>query len=238
VQSNTENPKSQESELLSLNSLKKDDKKTVSEDLKKIQPEQLKLLTAKAKDMKADFYNSAAYCDSKKIYLDIMNVDERSKALGYNTNITTFLHESGHWLDYNMLGNGEKIRDKLPDLRKKLKADALNYCNNLLQLEKPLKSIKDLTDSWKVSNAIINDLKLDKYKKNGVSDIFCGLTKTEIAGQYGHWTKSYWKGEALEAEAIAHFFEARGSSSEKLNILKQYFPTAYEYFDTFIRSIV
>lgn len=34
---------------------------------------------------------------------------------GFKTNIITFLHESGHWFDYNALDI--PIRDKLPKLK-------------------------------------------------------------------------------------------------------------------------
>lgn len=57
-----------------------------------------------------------------------------------------------------------------------------------------------------------------------------GLTQDKIKGMYHH-PATYWKGDNLEAEAIAHFFEARAAGGEKLEILKRYFPSAFAYFE-------
>ena len=69
-----------------------------------------------------------------------------------------------------------------------------------------------------------------KNLKNGVSDIFSGLTADAIVGRYHH-DKSYWKGNALEGETIAHFFEAMAAGGKKLEILKNHFPSAFAYFE-------
>lgn len=220
------------------NTLKEDHIKAVQSDMGKVQQVQIELLANKAKDMTGDlYYKGVAHQSGGKIYLDIMAADERSKVLGYTTNVTTFLHESGHWLDINLLGNGKTIHGQLPELRKKLRADALTYCNKVLELKEPLKSIKDLTDNWEYRSMIIDSIAKNIQMKNGVSDIFAGLTKEKVHGGYCHNKASYWTGDALERETIAHFFEARGSSMEKLGVLKQHFPTAYQYFDDFIKGL-
>ena len=208
----------------------------VKEDLKKISKEQLDLLSKYVDEIDIDFhFNGTAFQKGKKVFCNISKVDSRSLVLGYKTNITTFLHESGHWLDFNMLKSGETIHSKLPDLRKKIKQDILNYCNNKLQLKEPLKSIKDITDSYQSKEKIRADLMDNSDMKNGVSDIFSGITKNKLTDGWIHAT-SYWKGEHIECEIIAHFFEARGSI-EKLKILKQYFPSSYDYFESLLRSL-
>ena len=40
----------------------------------------------------------------------------------------------------------------------------------------------------------------------------------------------------MEKEAIAHFFEARAAGGRKLEILKEYVPTAYEYFEDTLKG--
>lgn len=148
-----------------------------------------------------------------------------------------FLHESGHYLDHNALGNGKSIHEALPELRKKLRSDALQYVSDVLELEKPLKSVKELKDlRWSSKGIELRETLFDDAPmKNGVSDIFSGLTSDEIKGKYHH-KKSYWKGDKLECETMAHFFEARAIGGEKLRILKEHFPTAYQYFDEFVRN--
>ena len=51
----------------------------------------------------------------KKIHLNLHKVDVQSMEAEFKTNIITFLHESGHWFDYNALDI--QIRDKLPKLK-------------------------------------------------------------------------------------------------------------------------
>lgn len=86
------------------------------------------------------------------------------------------------------------------------------------------------------------DITGERHILNGVSDLFDGLSDGEIHGFYGHSRRftgksGYWKRKnALEKEAIAHFFEAIGSEGEKLRAIKDYFPRAFEYFDKFVRE--
>lgn len=40
----------------------------------------------------------------------------------------------------------------------------------------------------------------------------------------------------LEKEAVAHFFEARAAGGRKLEILKEYFPSAYRYFENTLKG--
>lgn len=45
----------------------------------------------------------------KKIHLNLHKVDVQSMEAGFKTNIITFLHESGHWFDYNALDISKEI---------------------------------------------------------------------------------------------------------------------------------
>lgn len=88
-----------------------------------------------------------------------------------------------------------------------------------------------------------------------VSDIVEGLTGGIVGGQknyhFGHnkydratgaIIKDYWNApgryRALAKEAFAEFMEAKMEKGEWLEIIKEYFPTAYQYFDDCINSLV
>ena len=116
-------------------------------------------------------------------------------------------------------------------MREFLRKDAFSYINCLINPKKEIKSIKEIKNlSSDERLKIYFDLAENGRLKNGVSDIFSGLTQDKIKGMYHH-PATYWKGDNLEAEAIAHFFEARAAGGEKLEILKRYFPSAFAYFE-------
>lgn len=141
------------------------------------------------------------------------------------------LHEWGHWLDQNMLRNGKTLRERLPKLREFLRKDAIVYINRLINPKKKIKSTRGIASlPWDEIAKVREDLQKDGSLKNGISDIFSGLTQDKIKGMYHH-PATYWKGDNLEAEAIAHFFEAMAAGGEKLEILKRYFPSAFAYFE-------
>ena len=146
------------------------------------------------------------------------------------------LHEWGHWLDQNMVRNGKTLREQMPDLGRLLDADAVLYTRHLINPQEVIKSVDDLMNLPRdMRGKIQANLNEDKNLKNGVSDIFSGLTKDAIRGEWGHdW--SYWTKGVLEGEAIAHFFEARAAGGRKMEILKEYFPTAYEYFENTLKG--
>lgn len=219
-----------------LDGLTEEEKKLFENDIKNISTEQKTLLEKYTENMEVDFHSPSAYQQGNKIFLNINEVNEKSKCLGFVKNITTYLHESGHWLDFYMLGNNETIHSRLPDLRKKLKEDFLNYCNNNLGMKKKAKYLKDLYNN-DAGLKIYYNLKENGDMKNGVNDIISGLTKNKISTIYLHHT-SYWKDNTLEKETVAHFFEARGSGKKKVKILKEYFPTAYQYFEDLLKEIV
>lgn len=205
-------------------------------DIGKISETHRKLLQKYAANMEVEYNSKKEYCDGKKIFISLNKQDERSQVLGFENNMRVFLHESGHFMDDNALSDGLHIHDKLPDLRKKLREDALQYASTVLELEKPLKSVKELQNlDWKLQYKLCEVLSNEAPWKNGISDIFDGLTRGNIHGKYGHNT-SYWKGDKLECETMAHFFEARAVGGKKLQILKAHFPSAYQYFDDFIKS--
>ena len=126
----------------------------------------------------------------------------------------------------------------MPDLRKKLRADAVAYINRIAKLNNSTQTYKTVSHLTAADRYAVNkELRTDPHIKNAVSDIMGGLTNNNVIGVYGH-NKSYWKGKALEQETIAHMFEAMVMGGERLATFKAYFPTAYEYFIKFIHTLL
>ena len=215
--------------------IREEDREKVAGDLAKLNPDHLPLLIRYGKDMRGDFYwkRGVAYYSpsANRIYLNILAKDARSEALGYTANTAAMLHEWGHWLDQNMTRDGKTLRERLPKLRKFLRKDAIDYINRLINPKKGIKSTRDIASlPWNEVAKVREDLKKDGSLKNGISDIFGGLTRNKITGSWAH-PATYWKGDKLEGEAVAHFFEAMAAGGKKLEILKAYFPSAFAYFE-------
>ncbi len=212
-------------------------------DLLKVKPEQLSFLVKHAKTMKGklDYTRGIPHYDdwSKKIFLNLKREDERSLVSGYSTDVVAFLHESGHWLDYNRKGGS--IHDNLPKLKELIQKDALNYVNQILGSSGKIESFETLDKSREVDGLYVKILEYEIAKKsavrNGVSDLINDASDGKIDGEYSH-NENYWQQKgALEEEAIAHFFAARGSGGERLREIKEAFPNAFRYFDDFIGGL-
>jgi SPP1 gp7 family putative phage head morphogenesis protein len=73
--------------------------------------------------------------------------------------------------------------------------------------------------------------------KSSVSDIFQGLTRGRIMGDFGH-RLSYWSNNwAVETEAFANFYEAQ-FSVKRYNIIKKYFPKGLTEFERIIKGLI
>lgn len=126
---------------------------------------------------------------------------------------------------------------ELEELTMKLTDDYLAYADAKLQ-EAGLKTLNSLNRlSAEQKTILINDLLADGDLKNAISDIVEGMTNGRISGMYGHGT-DYWKSpQALEKEVIAHLFEAKMLKGEKLECFQKYFPSAYQYFEEFMKKL-
>lgn len=222
--------------------IKADDREQIFSDLKKIQPKHAKILEKYLGEMRGDFYSEKdiAHYDPKsnKIILNIKNKDIRSTVRNFTTDLKTFLHESGHWLDENALGDGKTIRGQLPELKKLLEKDFINYCNTILPGDNQIKKIDDLFDYVELDNRlkVIHALSEDSALKSGIQDIISGLTGNGFKLRYEHnW--GYWRQYGIEQEVIAHFFEANGSGGLVEQCMLEIFPSAYEYFNNFIGGL-
>lgn len=222
--------------------IKAEDREQVFDDLKKIQPKHAKLLAKYLGKMRGDFYsnrNTAAYnSDTNTINLNIKNSDVRSTVRGFITDFKSFLHESGHWLDENALGNGKTIRSQLPELKNLLEKDLIAYCDRILPAENQIKKLEELFDIVSLDNRkkLIEDLSIDKDLKCGIQDIVSGLTRNGLKLKYNH-AYPYWLKFGIEQETIAHFFEAYGSGGTTERYIQEIFPSAYKYFTSYIGGL-
>ena len=186
--------------------------------------------------------------------------EARGKSAGFETNMTTLLHEIGHYLDFNIMRKkGVTVHSSIPQLEKKLQSDALNFINRIYRKELGKQAVDFVNLSqeslfhglkyYQKMSKILGIPQLEKLvaKKlsekagltSAVSDILEGLTLGKIAGTYGHIKEgksSYWQYQSsVTSEAIAHFFEATGSRGGRAEVMREVFPTTWEGFIKFIR---
>lgn len=80
---------------------------------------------------------------------------------------------------------------------------------------------------------------LNKYMKNEnrvISDLFSGLTESELYIKNKH-KKSYWKHEeVLSAEEFVHFTSSTIMNPESLKVIKKYFPKSLAIYNEIIQD--
>ena len=191
--------------------------------------------------VQGDFYDTSTLGHyspaTRRVHLNLDNSDPRSTRIGAVKDVRLFFHETGHLFDDTVLP-GTSVKANLPDLRKKLRADAVAYINQIAAANNSTYVYKTVSNIAAADRqAVVRDLLTDKDLKNAISDIMGGLTNCTLQGGYGH-NKSYWHGTALEDEAIAHMFECTMLGGERLAVFKKYFPTAYDYFITYLKTLL
>lgn len=204
--------------------------------------------------IRGDFnYPDKAYNQGDHIYLNLQDAEKVSQVLHYeNTAVVTFLHESGHLMDYAL-----EINRHLPQLMEKLQDDFLQTVDNILGTNKRFHSgllkdrkngvYKSLDEYHLFSPSEIRSIRQTvrgtkentKHLRNGISDTIEGLTKAEIITGYGHGEK-YWIADERNVlhEAIAHLFEAYMNGGVKYDRFKRFFPESMQYFEDYMNQIV
>lgn len=225
-----------------IDGIKEKDKQSFTNDFEKLSDESRIIFAKHTKNLQGDFYSKKSPCYDLRlnaVFLNITKKNAHGLDAGFNTDMQAFLHETGHWLDFNVLGRKKPFNALLPKFREKLTEDALSYSNTVLKeyyeknggkgAFKPLSSLKKIgVDEKKI---LCNNLKGLGGRGTSVSDLFSGLTLNRVRGWGYHETK-YWRKapQLLVIEAVAHSFEALGSGGERLALLKKTFPSAYAYF--------
>ena len=116
------------------NSIDKKDQDNFISDYNKINEESKIFLEKYGKKIKMNCYNKGTgYFNpmNNTLYFNLNEIDTRAIGVGFKTNFTTFLHEAGHWLDFNAL-KSKSLRSNLPELKNLVFQDALTYTNKLL----------------------------------------------------------------------------------------------------------
>ena len=190
---------------------------------------------AKYGDAKVDFYTTGNgyYSPGENMaHVNIAKPKSTSTEAGFKSNMVTFLHEFGHWLDYNMKGNGINVTQTWPGFKDLIKKDALDFTNKVLAPDGV--QIKTFARNSAAEKALFSKVSQDLYKdnllKDSISDIFEGATGGKITDGWGHG-KSYWRRPmALEKEAFAEMFEAMATGGQRAEMMKKYLPGSFGYF--------
>lgn len=135
---------------------------------------------------------------------------------------TTYFHELAHMIDHaacnyqNNLSNTPEFASALIDDGQRI----LSLYNNL---------------SPERQAAFLNRIR--QNSAHSFSDLIDATTNGQLHGSYGH-SRNYWtRAGNLQAEAFAHFFEASMGGQDKLELLSNFFPTAFGIFSSMIDSI-
>lgn len=135
---------------------------------------------------------------------------------------TTYFHELAHMIDHAATGYQGNL-SRSPEFGNALIEDGqriLSLYNNLTPERQ---------------NAFLNRIRGDSA--HSFSDLIDATTNGQLHGSYGH-SREYWTRPGnLQAEAFAHFFEASMGDPDKLELLSNFFPTAFGIFTTMIDSI-
>ena len=163
-------------------------------------------------------YKGTAYYNNifNSIYLSEKNdiVNKRGVA-------NTYFHEVGHCIDDVLDLNDQVSNDAEYDFMQVLRSD---YDNFVLEVQEKNGLTEEEAYDW-----IEKWVKEDGDMKNGISDLFKGLSNGEIEGDWAH---SDYSKAMIENEAFAHFFEAGMSyKTIKLDYIKEVFPNAYRKFE-------
>lgn len=135
---------------------------------------------------------------------------------------TTYFHELAHMIDHASTGFCGN------------KSNTLEFYKALIEDgQRILNLYNNLTDEKKLNFK----MRIRSDYAHSFSDLIDATTNGQLRGSYGH-SKEYWsKSGNLQAEAFAHFFEASMGNEQKLNLLTNFFPTAFGEFSKMIDSI-
>ena len=244
-----------------LNKTKENEKVLLLEDFSRVNPFIIKKINSCQNPLIADIHyerNSHFNITENKIYYNAFIKDPRSIEAGFNTNMTGFLHEAGHYLDYNLSKDGKPLHTKMKDLDSFLKKDTLDFVNGIyrkrlgklavdfknlsvqelkkgLDFYKRLGNLKNIKDLDKL---VVDELKQNKAVNSFVSDLIDGVTNGCLLPSkidlYKH-DVYYWTEDTIKAELVAHFFEVIGSGGDRLKVFYSAFPDSYRYLLNKIR---
>jgi hypothetical protein len=136
---------------------------------------------------------------------------------------STFFHEFGHCIDHRL---GFISRDS-----RFIEAIRTDY-------QSKLSSFSDDVPTSKIRRQITNELRKEGDLASGVHDIYSGLSLNKICPKWGHDT-DYWLREDTDKEIASEAFAHMSSSytnTKRMEIMKKWFPTACDMFETLIKE--
>ena len=238
-----------------------EDKKSFLDDLYKVNGRALYILARHTGDMQVEFYydgkigshynhsTNKVYCNLKDGKLQGVN-----KKLGFELNTLGFLHETGHWLDSNLLNKPYGVSQKLDNLFNLIRYDVISYINKMgFEYKSDFKLVKDLelktiaSLDKELRKFITNSIAKDAEINSNISDLYGAMTHEIIAGYEfnglnGH-KYDYWQREdknvhcfKVLTEAVAEMFESF-SNIERMRAMQSYLPNAWIYFNKHIDTI-
>ncbi len=173
----------------------------------------------------------ANYPPNQTAHYSPMNYEGHRRGVYYNATSdmtnprgagTTYFHELAHMIDHASMGYQGNLSNTT-EFRNALIEDG----QRILRLYNGLPPEQQ--------NAFLTRIRSDSA--HSFSDLIDATTNGQLHGSYGH-SREYWtRSGNLQAEAFAHFFEASMGSEDKLELLANFFPTAFGVFSTLIESI-
>ena len=135
---------------------------------------------------------------------------------------TTYFHELAHMIDHASCDYQGNLSNT-PEFATALVEDG----HRILELYNRLPRERQ--------QAFLNRIRQDSA--HSFSDLIDATTNGQLHGSYGH-SRNYWtRAGNLQAEAFAHFFEASMGGEDKLELLRNFFPTAFGIFSSMLDSI-
>lgn len=173
----------------------------------------------------------ANYPPNQTAHYSPMNYEGHRRGVYYNaasdmTNPrgagTTYFHELAHMIDHASTGYQGNL------------SNTPEFGNALIEDGQRILRLYNGLSSEQQSNFL---RRIRSDSAHSFSDLIDATTNGQLHGSYGH-SREYWSRSGnLQAEAFAHFFEASMGSEDKLELLANFFPTAFGVFSTLIESI-
>ncbi len=235
------------------------DKRAFLDDLHKVNGRALYILAKHTDNMQVEFYSdrgSLYNIAENKIYCNLINDRIRGDNIeaGFKLGMLGFLHETGHWLDSNLLNEPYGVSQKLDNLFNLIQYDVISYINKKgFEYKSDFKLVKDLnlTTITKLDKElrkfITNSIAKDAEINSNISDLYGAMTHEIIAGHVfnglnGH-KYDYWHSEdkslysfLVRREAVAEMFESF-SNVKRMQAMQNFLPNAWNYFNKNINDI-
>ena len=143
---------------------------------------------------------------------------------------STWLHEHGHYVDFNI---GRAVGKRISDDRQfqqALKKDVARYEQEVAQ-----HSDRRNWPGFSAAREVAKELRRLGDTTNAIQDIYGGVHRDRSNYEWGH-ANSYWTGDKQVAvEAAAHMFEAQ-FGSDKAGYMKKYLPTAWARYNELLET--